>query len=314
MVPKISVIIPVYNVEDYVCECIESILNQTYKNLEIIIVIDGSTDNSEKLCRNYDDERIQIVNKKNGGLSSARNAGIEVATGAFLSFIDSDDYIDSKMIENLYHDMVTFEADVACCNYDFCNEQSLITKDHAVAISNPEVYDSETALDHLLFENYYKCYAWNKLYKRELFHTIRYPEGKLFEDIVTTYQIFQRAKKISFNNASLYHYRVREGSITAGKFNERTYDMIAAIQQIMGESKSDSVRLGCMLYTLYFINNMIQGRTWDKGVYLFYRENIKHIPKETFSQISKSRKLQMKLCYHSACFYRILYKLISHVV
>lgn len=128
MLPKISVIVPVYNVEDYVCACIDSILQQTYQNLEIILVIDGSTDGSERLCRNYKDERIRIVSKENGGLSSARNAGIEVATGAFFSFIDSDDYIDRRMIETLYQDLVAFDADVACCNYDFCDEQSQIIK------------------------------------------------------------------------------------------------------------------------------------------------------------------------------------------
>ena len=142
MLPKISVIVPVYNVEDYVCACIDSILQQTYQNLEIILVIDGSTDGSERLCRNYKDERIRIVSKENGGLSSARNAGIEVATGAFFSFIDSDDYIDRRMIETLYQDLAAFDADVACCNYDFCDEQSQIIKEHAAAVTATAVYDS----------------------------------------------------------------------------------------------------------------------------------------------------------------------------
>lgn len=313
MLPKISVIIPVYNVESYVCACIESVLHQTYQNLEIIVVIDGSTDHSEDLCRGYMDKRIRIINKENGGLSSARNAGIEVATGAFFSFVDSDDYIDSQMIEKLYQDIVAFDADVACCNYDFCNEQSQIIKEHIIAVTNTTVYNSATALDCMLLEEYYKCYAWNKLYKRELFHKIRYPEGRLFEDIPTTYQIFQQVKRVSFNPANLYHYRIREGSITAGKFHQRTYDMMIPIRRILSENKSNTIHLGCMLYTLYFINNMIQGGVWDKEIYLFYREHMKQIPKSTFSQISKQRKMQMQLCYHCMPLYRMVYTLLIRI-
>lgn len=311
MLPKISVIVPVYNVEDYVCACIDSILQQTYQNLEIILVIDGSTDGSERLCRNYKDERIRIVSKENGGLSSARNAGIEVATGAFFSFIDSDDYIDRRMIETLYQDLAAFDADVACCNYDFCDEQSQIIKEHAAAVTATAVYDSAAALDRMLLEEYYKCYAWNKLYKRELFQQIRYPEGRLFEDIPTTYQIFRQVKQVSFNPASLYHYRIRAGSITAGKFQQKTYDMMIPIRHILSESKSDMMNLGCMLYTLYFIDNMIQGGVWDKEIYSFYREHMKHIPKTAFSQVSRQRKLQMQLCYRCAPLYRMVYTLLA---
>ena len=256
----VSVIVPVYKVEPYLDRCVASILAQTYPNLEVILVDDGSPDNCPALCDAWAqrDARIRVIHKKNGGLSDARNVGLDAASGAYISFVDSDDYIDRRMIETLYQDLAAFDADVACCNYDFCDEQSQIIKEHAAAVTATAVYDSAAALDRMLLEEYYKCYAWNKLYKRELFQQIRYPEGRLFQDIPTPYLIFRHVNRVSLNPASLYHYRIRAGSITAGKFQQKTYDMMIPIRHILSESKSDTMNLGCMLYKLYFIDIMIQ--------------------------------------------------------
>ena len=115
------------------------------------------------------DNRVTVIHKKNGGLSDARNAGLDRATGELIGFVDSDDYIDRRMIETLYQDLAAFDADVACCNYDFCDEQSQIIKEHAAAVTATAVYDAAAALDRMLLEEYYKCYAWNKLYNGSCF-------------------------------------------------------------------------------------------------------------------------------------------------
>ena len=188
MLPKISVIVPIYNVEDYVCACIDSILQQTYQNLEIILVIDGSTDGSERLCRNYKDERIRIVSKENGGLSSARNAGIEVATGAFFSFIDSDDYIAENFIETLYDLLHEYHTDISAVHWKLVYADAPEVP-APLSSRNVTLFQGADAIRELFTEDTYACYAWNKLCKRELFDTIRFPVGRVMEDLGIAHKI-----------------------------------------------------------------------------------------------------------------------------
>lgn len=208
--PKLSIIVPVYNVEKYLVECVESILNQKYRNFELILVDDGSTDNSGTLCDEYAKKYdfIVVIHKINGGLSSARNAGIEIARGEALGFVDSDDWIHQDMYAILMEDFCQNDADVSCCNHYNAYENGTINIGHS---DYPifSVYNDNEVLT-LLHTDFA---AWNKVYKKNLFQTIRFPEGKLYEDARTTYKIMAEAKKATVRNTPLYYYRHRSNSI-----------------------------------------------------------------------------------------------------
>lgn len=314
--PLVSVIIPVYNVEDYVEECIESVINQTHTNLEIIIVNDGSKDSSRSKCSRIAerDERIKIIDKENGGLSSARNAGLEIAKGTFLSFVDSDDYIDSRMLETLVSLIAEVGADIACCNYDEVNEKSDFILTHKIRFEGVETYDRRTALELMLAENYFKCFACNKLFRRDLFDGIRYPEGMHYEDIITLYELLGKSTRLVFTSKALYHYRVRNNSITRAKFTKKNYDVLIPIRRICHENKDNKrILTGCCLYYIYFLDDMILGKCWDKSVYSEYYclyDFIKNSLKAN-EIYEKSRKIQMLLCRKCPRIYRILYSILS---
>lgn len=229
----ITVVIPVYNVEDYVYNCIQSIINQTYKNLEIIVVNDGSTDKSGDICDRIaeSDYRIKVIHKKNEGLSSARNIGIDNAKGKYIVFVDSDDTIDYNMIEELLSICLTNRADIAICNryyvYDDGTKKLRYPKN-----KNNLIMNSEEAIKELNSFRYFDMSAWGKIYSINLFKDIRFPNGKLSEDYFIMYQLFDKAKKIVCSFEPLYYYYQRKGSIS--KKAELHYDFVhAAYEQMM---------------------------------------------------------------------------------
>lgn len=220
--PLISVIVPVYNTEKYLHKCIDSIIHQSYRNLEIIIVDDGSTDSSPAICDEYKglDKRVIVIHKKNGGLSSARNAGIDEAHGEYLSFIDSDDYIDQRMLEELYKAVSKIDADISICNYqnvyedDYDGKRYVNPKIEGCSLTPFEAIDKSCNLKqvHLIV-------AWNKLYKRSLFRNIRYAEGYIHEDEIIIHRLYGECEKIAVIPDRLYFYLHRNGSIMSGGFN-----------------------------------------------------------------------------------------------
>lgn len=211
----VSVIIPIYNVEKYVDNCIESVLHQTHTDMEILLIDDGSIDNSGKVCDAYmeKDNRIKVVHKKNGGLSDARNSGIDLAIGEYIMFLDGDDYIHPQMVEILYKNLIQMDADMSACAYKKVEENQL-DYGESIDISNQEidVFDRNGAI-----QNYYRVNvtAWAKLYKRFLFDKLRYPVGKFHEDEYLIHQLIYYSKRIVCTNAQLYYYVQRKGSITA---------------------------------------------------------------------------------------------------
>lgn len=230
--PKISVIVPVYKVEPYLARCVNSILNQTFHDLEIILVDDGSPDGCGALCDAYarQDSRVQVIHKPNGGLSSARNAGIERAKSAYLAFVDSDDWLDLDMLEQLHTLCEQRGADIAECSYrsiyqDGIREETLCTG--RIIEAGPV-----EAIDGILDWKHFKSVAWNKLYRREVIGAIRYPEGMLHEDEFTTYRYFYAAKKLVYLDVSKYNYdRSRTDSITGDVFREANLDSCIAMRQ-----------------------------------------------------------------------------------
>ncbi len=222
----ISVIVPIYNVEKYLDRCVDSIINQTYKNLEIILVDDGSPDNCPKMCDDYAkiDNRIKVVHKENGGLSDARNVGMEVATGEYVSFIDSDDYISLDFYETLFQTMIDNDSDIVECSVvKFYENEKFDEYSDDLKITN---YDTLYALDGLINENPFKQHVWNKLYKSNIVLDIPYAVGKLNEDEFWTYQIFGKAKKVTRINKTMYYYFQRGSSIMGNGYNIRRLDAL----------------------------------------------------------------------------------------
>ena len=211
----ISVVIPIYNVEKCLEKCVNSVIKQTYKNIEIFLIDDGSKDKSGKMCDDLakKDDRIRVFHKKNGGLSDARNYGTERANGKYIVFIDSDDFVDSKYLEYLYNLITTNNADISVCNYFFYygdtkkNEKRIMFSDSEI------VLEKNDAIEKLLEDTLINSFAWNKMYKKSLFDKIKYPKDRIMEDVGTTYKLFFYANRIVVGDSPMYYYYQREESI-----------------------------------------------------------------------------------------------------
>lgn len=233
--PLVSVIVPVYMVEEYLSSCVDSIVNQTYKNLEIILVDDGSPDNCGKICDEYAqiDSRITVIHKENGGLSDARNAGIKTASGHYITCVDSDDYIAVDMVENLYNSIVKYDADISiCCTKKTANRDEDLYKETAFDV---KLMSPDQAIEEGLYNTSFPLSAWGKLYRRKLFEDIEYPVGKLYEDLFTTYKLFLKAKKIVYYSKVGYFYYYRSNSIVATSFREAHLDCFEGIKQMQND-------------------------------------------------------------------------------
>lgn len=231
--PKISVIIPVYNVEKYLDRCLESVVNQTYKNLEIILVDDGSTDSSGKKCDEYaiNDSRIKVLHKSNGGLSDARNVAISICKGEYITFVDSDDWICTNLIEHLYNNLIIAEADVSIGLFQRVYDDVAIKRQHN-DISICE-YSGKEAIRQMYGVCSFSAHAWGKLYKRHFFNEIHYPKGKIYEDEFTTYKILWAASKVVVTNEKLYFYYIRSDSLSHERFNENQLDRLTACDEML---------------------------------------------------------------------------------
>lgn len=232
----ISVIVAIYNVEKYVDFCIKSIVNQTYKNIEIILVDDGSTDNSHSICDDWvkKDNRIKVIHKPNGGLSDARNAGLDIMTGEYVTFIDGDDYIDSRYIEVLYNNLVKNNVQVS--QVDFCYED----KPKREQITEITI-DSKEACKNYYLSLYpmINISACAKLYSRSIINEIRFPVGKIHEDQFFTPNVVYNAEGISLSNEQLYCYVKRDGSIMHSVFSKKRWDNIWAVDQCINVYKQN---------------------------------------------------------------------------
>lgn len=229
----ISVIIPIYNVEKYLNQCIQSVVNQTYRNLEIILVDDGSPDNCPAICDAWaaKDSRIKVIHKKNGGLSDARNAGIYAATGQLIGFVDSDDWIEPEMYHQLYDYMNRDGSDIAACGVEMVWENG--TPARMLTGSGNGVLHREAAVRAIVEETQLKQPVWYKLYRRDLLRDIAFPVGKYHEDAFWSYQVIGRATRVTYFDVPLYHYTQRSGSIMGEAFSMKRLDGLEArVQQL----------------------------------------------------------------------------------
>lgn len=209
----VSVIVPVYKVEPYLDRCVASILAQTYPNLEVILVDDGSPDNCPALCDAWAqrDARIRVIHKKNGGISDARNVGLDAASGAYISFVDSDDYIAENFIETLYDLLHEYHTDISAVHWKLVYADAPEVP-APLSSRNVTLFQGADAIRELFTEDTYACYAWNKLCKRKLFDTIRFPVGRVMEDLGIAHKILFDAGQIVYSDEPLYYYYQRDGS------------------------------------------------------------------------------------------------------
>lgn len=231
----ISVIVPVYNVEKYLERCVKSIAAQTYKDLEILLIDDGSTDKSGKMCDDFQqtDSRIKAFHKQNGGLSDARNYGIEHSAGEFISFVDSDDYIDEKMLETLHRLITENDADLAVCSAMDVFEGKEVTQVKEIKEFNLNKVES---YKYMLRGDGIPS-ACNKLYKRQTVGDVRFPVGKLYEDGFFTPQILKRVEKTAVTSKPMYYYFRRADSITTKPFRKGDLDVIEAYDKCVKQVK-----------------------------------------------------------------------------
>ena len=233
MEPLISVIVPIYKVEEYLNRCVESLVNQTYKNLEIILVDDGSPDNCPEMCDRWakQDKRIRVIHKKNGGLSDARNAGMRIATGEYIAFVDSDDLVSYSFFEDLLYTSQSTNAELSACEVESFSDEAEIqlTCDNDKQIT---VFNAEQALSQLIRGRGFRAVAWNKLYRASLLTDEHFEFGRLHEDEFFTYRIIDKCKTLSFVDKPLYKYRQREGSIMTVKSDKHLDSLDAGYQRL----------------------------------------------------------------------------------
>ena len=228
----ISIIVPIYKVEKYLDRCINSILNQTFKDFELILVDDGSPDRCGDICEEYakKDKRIKVIHKENGGLSDARNAGLDIAKGEFVGFVDSDDFIHKDMYMILYDTLVKSKSDISQCKFKYFSKENELNK-NIINDGKYKIYNNIDAIEEIMDNKNLNANVWNKLYKRELFREIRFPKGKIHEDEFVTYKVFYRAKTISYVNKELYYYFSNDTGIMKNLNINSKFDWIEAIEE-----------------------------------------------------------------------------------
>jgi len=305
MNPKISIIVPVYNVEKYVEKCIDSILNQTFKEFELILVDDGSTDSSGCICDKYKDKdnRIIVIHKENGGLSSARNTGIKIAKGDFIGFVDSDDYIAENMYKKLYDLCIDNNCEISVCKFgEEVDGEIINTKEY----ESLKIMDNEEGMKELFKGILYRFSSCNKLFKREVFKDIIFPKGRIHEDLSTTYRLFANANKIAYINYAGYIYVKRSDSILTSSYSEKRLDAFIGWSEILDFINEKYPMLKDTVYACYtyacidhmnYILNQVQHKDEKKELLSVIRRNVKIYYKDILSNkiLTKKYKVLMSM-------------------
>ena len=229
----ISIIVPIYKVEKQLKKCINSILNQTFSNFELILVDDGSPDNCGKICDEYEkkDNRIKVIHKENGGLSDARNAGLDIAKGKYIAFVDSEDIIHPRMYEILFQCINKSDSDIVQCKFKKFKNLDEVKDELDNYNETFEEYDNKTAIMDMMDNNKINVNSWNKLYKSKLFKTLRFPKGKILEDEFLTYKLLYNSRKIAYVDQELYYYYQNDNGIMNGSSILKRLDRIEAIEE-----------------------------------------------------------------------------------
>lgn len=315
----ISIIVPIYNVDAYLKRCVDSILNQTYRNLEIILVDDGSTDNCGIICDNYAkiDHRIKVIHQKNGGLSAARNTGLSVCRGMYVGFVDSDDFIHPDMYNRLYQDIKRYNVKLAFCQTEKCVPSYALSLENS-DISKPTVCkDKDYVIQRSMIENIWWS-ANTKLYLRSLFCDTHYPVGKTNEDYPVTISIYDKCKFIAVNYNALYYYCIRENSICTSPLNIRKFDQIGNALEVLHymqhyhpnwEAAAEFVFLTTLLKLLgdVFDDNNKQFEEQKRYILLLIKKHILSALKN--KHLLRKQKLMLLFAYVHPLAFRFIHEL-----
>lgn len=278
-VPEISIVVPVYNVARYLPECLDSILNQSYEDWECVIVDDGSTDLSPEICDRYEekDSRFRVVHQKNGGLSHARNVGLEYSSGKYVAFVDSDDWLDNDYLATLHSLIKKYDADMAVCG--FVKEFSGFKRKKAISYGK-EVEGGEELYKELLLGKRLPGYMWNKLIRRNVISKL-FPVGKNYEDFYVLSFWAKNIKRIAITPECLYHYRMRKGSITSRSDSKFQMDFIEAIRVRAEELKKNLPEL----FNIEEEQRYYYTHYLERAKVIARRENVKSARDSAISQI-----------------------------
>ncbi|MGI0530116.1 glycosyltransferase family 2 protein [Treponema socranskii] len=325
--PLISIIVPVYKVEQYLSKCVDSILNQTYKNLEIILVDDGSPDSCPKICDDYAkiDSRIIVLHKVNAGLSAARNSGLTISRGDYISFIDSDDWVSSDFIEKLYFRIVNDKSDFVMCNFEQVDELGRkVNNFKQISLTEKRILDFQEFWDVFKEHTAVNIVAWNKLYKKEIFSDLKYPEGHIHEDVFIMPLIMEKVTKVSQEPSTLYYYLKRGNSIVGTLKKEFNFDA----DKFLAESKICfyfSKKKLFSLCAMQMLNTVIDSTMGfkklktseaDKTIFYNVRERLKHVYKNNkieFKREGEKFNVYMQLFYCNVSLFYFVYT-ISQII
>ena len=320
----ISVIVPVYNVEKYVERCIDSIMNQTYKNIEVIVVDDGSTDKSLEIIKNKykKNKKISIYHKSNGGLSSARNYGLEKCNGEYIAFIDSDDWIDPDCIEKVVKCIqVNDFPEIVEFGYRKVNDNIVIEEKKL----NNNVYKETNILDEYFYGNQIVDIVCNKFYKKDLFESVRFVEQRIHEDYMIMPELLYKSKKICTIHDVFYNYYERDNSITKSRFKEKNFDRIYAGNYVIDFCKknipqyTDIAKIKCEFICIYMYSDLISSNRYLKKIYKSFKKRIaieynklyyETIKTKSFKKLPFHKKMMIKLFkynkYATVKIYKVL--------
>ncbi len=301
MKPEISIIVPVHNVEIFLEDCLISILSQTFQNFEVILVNDGSTDQSGSICDRFsqDDKRVKVVHREYGGVSAARNSGVYFSQGEYIGFVDGDDRIDKDMYSRLHGLCKQTNSNIAVCKLGREIDGKLINEDNKEFIKE---LDHTAAMRELFRGELYRFSLCNKLFQKNCFKNVHFPEGRIHEDLSTTYKLFANANKTVYTNYLGYIYIKRENSILTSQFNEKRLDAFAGWDEILqfmivNYPKLTQECTSCFVYgcidNVNYILNQVQ-RMEDQKRYLFY---IQKFVRKHFKEILNKSIVSLKYKY-----------------
>lgn len=282
MKPKVSIVVPVYNVEQYLNQCLESLKNQTYKNLEIILVDDGSTDNSGIMCDEFakKNNNVIVIHQKNQGLSGARNSGVIRSSGEYITFLDSDDWISNEYVEYLYNLIDKYHVDVVCtCFFTYWEGSNKISDPEQSEIKCIK-FSPEDALEEICYGSLFGCSVPDKLYKRELVLKNPFPIGKLYEDLATMYKIIGSCNGVIYSSKKLSYYRRREGSIINEPFSKDHLFIIQAAEEQLAyfrkyyPNKTKAAETRCCYVITQIASKVLDGDAENRKVYKFLKKKI----------------------------------------
>lgn len=299
MKKKISIIVPIYNSEKYLKKCIDSILQQTYYNLEILLIDDGSTDKSKKICDEYKkkDSRIVFLSKNNTGVADTRNFGIKNSTGEYIGFVDSDDFIEKNMFENLINNIIIYNADISICNF-------INNKEEKKENGDVKVLDRDETLKSVLVNDEISGFLWNKLYKKEILENFKIELNKnisICEDLLFNCNYIKNIKKAVFTEQRLYHYIKRIDSAVNGQFNNKHLTLLDAYDKMIPIYQKENIKIYDYFKAFYVLANvniktkMFLNNVKNEKIKERCNKNINKYLKEVLKTPNLSFKLRTKV-------------------